>query len=131
MNCVYCGGETYTMIFVKDDGDPKGGYKPVCTDCAKRIRSEKIEAELKNVHRASDFSSWKKEDMSEAFWMHLIRFQKCPNKHSLSVMKTAFHWACHADHGLSNSFSNALNWCGIDLFEQSIKDLPFTDEVQN
>ena len=120
MKCEYCGKETNTILVVCSGGK----RQHVCHDCAKQMREEKIEAALMSVSKAADFSSWKREDMSEAFWMHLIRYQKHPNKHSLSVMRTAFLWACHDDHGLSNSFAHALDWCGIDFFEEMTKELP-------
>lgn len=120
MECIYCGAETNSMVFIQEHG----AYGAVCHDCARRKRKERIEESLGNVENASDFSSWKKEDMSEAFWIHLIEYQKCPNKHSLNVMQTAFLWACHDDHGLSNSFAHALDWCGIDFFEERLKELP-------
>lgn len=118
--CVYCGEETYTNIFVKE----LNRYAPVCRDCRDRMDRERIDAALADVKGASDFSTWKMSDMSDAFWTHLIRYQKHPNKRSLSIMQMAFLWACHADHGLSNSFSHAMQWCGIDLSEERHKDLP-------
>ena len=123
MTCEYCGGETRSLVVV----DHEHGYQAVCADCMRKLRQDRIEKELASVSQASDFASWKKEDMSEAFWMHLIRYQKCPNQRSLSIMRTAFLWACHDDHGLSNCFSHALKWCGIDFFAERLKDLPETD----
>lgn len=118
--CVYCGKGTYTSIFVKD----LGKYAPVCTECRDRMERERIDQALTDVKSASDFSTWKMSDMSEAFWTHLIRYQKHPNKRSLGVIQMAFLWACHADHGLSNSFSHAMKWCDIDLSEERRKTLP-------
>lgn len=118
--CIYCGCFTSRYIWVEQFK----AYCAVCEDCEKEQRRGHISARLRDVHGASDFSCWKMEDMSEAFWMHLIRYQKHPNKRSLNIMQTAYLWACHADHGLSNSFSHALDWCGVDLFNERRKELP-------
>lgn len=41
------------------------------------------------------------------------------------IMRRAFCWACHEDHGLSANFSNALKWCKLDLYEEAERtDLP-------
>ena len=120
-SCVFCGKKSFTSIWI----DEHGCYETVCSECMTKREHIKIEKELQKINCASDFKSWKKEDMSEAFWMHLIEYQKRPNKRSLSIMRTAYLWACHDDHGLSNSFYNALNWCGIDFFvEQKRTDIP-------
>jgi hypothetical protein len=33
-------------------------------------------------------------------------------------MRNAYSWAMHADHGLSNSFHNALKWAKIDIWKE-------------
>lgn len=30
-------------------------------------------------------------------------------------MAISYAWACHDNHGLSNSFKNAMKWAGVDL----------------
>lgn len=54
--------------------------------------------------------------MSELFWVHLGRYIKEPNEHSLSLMYMALLWACHDNGGLANSFRNALKMAKIDLY---------------
>lgn len=49
------------------------------------------------------------------------RYVKEPNPESLNYMDMAFRWACHDSHGLSNSFSHALKWAGIDLWAEDRK----------
>lgn len=123
MACFYCGKPAYTSFLIKDIGR----YEEVCPDCMREKRREFITEKLSSVKGPRDFSTWKKEDMSEAFWLHLIKYQKHPNKYSLSVMRTALLWAFHDDHGLSNSFTHAMEWCGIDLFKEIARDdLPDT-----
>lgn len=118
--CIYCGNDTCSYSFVKE----KDGYYPVCGECKRKKYSESVDARLPSVTNPRDFRSWTKEDMSEAFWLHLGRYARHPNRYSLSVIGMAFRWACHDDHGLSNSFANAMRWCGIDLFtEESRTDL--------
>lgn len=120
-NCVYCGAQSYSSSYVKE----MGGYVVLCKLCRKKLKQKDIEEKLKDVSRASDFKSWSKEDMSEAFWIHLGKYQKAPNRESLVVMYRALLWAHHDDHGLSNSFSHALEWCGINIdVEWERKDLP-------
>lgn len=121
MKCYFCGEHTITSRYCKETE----GYVPICDDCEDRRDRAKIEEQLKSVHRASDFKDWKKRDMSEAFWIHLGKYQKHPNKHSLAIIRRAYLWACHDDHGLSNSFYNAMKWCKLDLSTESERtDLP-------
>lgn len=120
-NCIYCGKMTSTSIRVEE----LGKYAPVCKECREKKKKERIENDLKGVQRADDFKHWKKEDMSEAFWIHLGKYQKHPNKKSLNIIYRAWLWAVHDDHGLANSFHNALKWCGLDLnIEIDRDDLP-------
>ena len=123
--CNDCKQPTSISHCFKEDGK----WIEVCTECWKKREAKRIEGALETVNHPSDFRTWKMDDMSEAFWMHLARYKKKPNRKSLDVMNQAFLWACHADHGLSNSFYHALKWCGIDLHtEQGRKDLPDTDK---
>lgn len=125
MKCEFCGKHTRSYSRKWIDGNPF----IICDECQKKEKAEKIERDLEAVKNPEDFKTWKKADMSEAFWVHLGRYKKKPNKRSLEVMYVALLWAYHDDHGLSNSFSHALKWCGIDLFaEQQRKDLPETDK---
>lgn len=124
MKCNFCGtyANSFSRVYVND--------KPLimCTECRKKKRIENIENDLKGVTEPYHFRGWKKEDMSEAFWLHLGRYKKKPNRKSLDIMYIALLWAYHDDHGLSNSFTHALKWCGIDLFtEKCRRDLPETD----
>ena len=70
----------------------------------------------------ADIREWSSSDLSQFFWNNLIEFQKHLNKGSISRMKLALAWAAHADHGLSNSFCNALRWCHIDLYADGKRD---------
>lgn len=100
-------------------------YVTICEECDDRLEKERIASALEEVNHPSDFKNWKMADMSEAFWTHLAIYHKCPNKKSLSIMNKAILWACHANHGLSNSFFHALDWLNIDLWkEQKRTDLP-------
>lgn len=84
-----------------------------------------IEDRLECITKSSDFKSWSKEDFSESFWIILAHYQKHPNRKDLNMLWTIFCWACHDDHGLSNSFRHALQWCKIDLnVESDREDLP-------
>ena len=105
-NCIDCGNKTNTYY---------SGIGPLCKDCYKKRDHEKILKAYENVTKCSDFKDWKGRDLSELFWIHLGKYVKEPNAKSFEVMEMAYRWACHADHGLSNSFRNAMNWAGIDL----------------
>lgn len=97
----------------------------VCGECNDKIERDRIDEKLKDVTEACDFKNWKMRDMSEAFWMHLARYKKCPNRKSLQIMNRALLWAVHADHGLSNSFYHALDWVGLNLHKElKREDLP-------
>lgn len=125
--CIRCGNWSNTLRKLK--GMDKYDY--LCDKCNNNIYMERIESDLENVSKPVDFKSWEKRDMSEAFWIHLGKYKKCPNQKSLDVIYTAYLWACHDDHGLSNSFRHAMKWCGIDLLtEIRRKDLPPNIEPQ-
>lgn len=78
-------------------------------------REERVEKAGDSVQKPGDFESWDGGDLSELFWIHLGRYVKEPNKHSLHVMEMAMLWACHDSHALANSFAHALKWAGIDI----------------
>lgn len=119
--CYMCKQKTNISIGAKIDGD----LVDLCPECSKRYHYATIETNLEFVEKPSHFKDWDHGDMSDAFWLHLGRYKKHPNQKSLSVMKNAWYWACHASHGLSSSFTHALDWCGIDLFEELERtDLP-------
>ena len=123
MKCEFCGGYTYTKQFVKKVG--RSAY--ICDDCLEKFEQEEVSDKLKAVQKTEHFKTWSKEDLSEAFWLHLGIYKKHPNRRSLNILEMAFHWACHDDHGLANSFNHAMKWCGIDLYtEFERKDLPET-----
>ena len=127
MKCEVCGAypRSYTQI------SENGQSRIVCTDCVRKLKASKIERDLKAVKEPKDFATWAKADMSEAFWVHLGRYKKKPNKRSLEIMYVALLWAYHDDHGLSNSFNHALKWCGISIHrEQMRNDLPETDKEE-
>lgn len=108
MVCFDCGKQTHTE-YGKYDG------APLCDECYNRRYQKELNNRSKDLQEASDFSTWKGRDMSELFWMHLGEYVKEPNEHSLSLMNMAYRWACHDNHGLANSFSNALKWAKINL----------------
>ena len=119
--CDMCKKETYGRI----GADVNGKHMYLCGKCYDKNKYETIERNLEKVEKPYHFRDWDHGDMSDAFWLHLGRYQKHPNQKSLSVMKNAWYWACHDSHGLSSSFSHALKWCGIDLFtELKRTDLP-------
>ena len=78
---------------------------------------------VRNAERSKNriVKTWDHGDMSELFWIHLGRYVKEPNPESLNYMDMAYRWACHDSHGLSNSFSHALKWAGIDLWAEDRK----------
>lgn len=94
-------------------------YGIVCSgNCYDWLREKKLEAAAKAIEKPSDFKEWEGQNMSEIFWIHLGKYVKHPNKYSLSLMRNAYSWAMHADHGLSNSFRNALKWAKIDIWKE-------------
>lgn len=120
--CADCGGKAYTRF--------NEGTLCLCWSCIRERERKEVMRKGEEVKRISDFSAWDMGDMSELFWSHLGIYQKTPNKHSLSIMERAIMWAHHADHGLSNSFENALRWCGIDLYKEVKRtDIPETADV--
>ena len=120
--CKDCGEYTTTLC-------SSYGYVELCDQCAHKRDQSRIAQSAQSVKEPCDFESWDSGDMSELFWMHLGKYVKEPNAESCRYMMLAFHWACHDNHGIANSFDNALKWAGIDLFaehqkwiEQSRKD---------
>lgn len=121
--CAVCG--TYEDVYYTRFSEKEQQNVSMCETCKTKHDKDLIEKRLVQVESARDFKEWSSEDMSEAFWIHLGKYQKRPNKYSLSIMIRAFTWACHADHGLSNSFDNAMRWCGIDWAnEKNRTDIP-------
>lgn len=109
--CVDCGGYSYTYY----------GCECLCVDCRKRRKQAEVIEKSKSINHCSDFRHWDSDDMSELFWIHLGRYVKEPNSESLHYMELAYRWACHDNHGLSNSFHNALAWAGLDLYDERCK----------
>lgn len=118
--CYYCKTpNTTTSVIVN------GKREHVCWKCYKEHKSDDLEKRLNSINKTSDFKDWEMRDMSEAFWIHLGKYQKNPNKKSLGIITMAYGWACHADHGLSNSFRHALDWCSLNISMESKRtDLP-------
>ena len=119
--CRICGERSYTSV----KNPASGLYEPICKECYHRERMAEIERRGDETKQACDFKDWDHGDFSDLFWLHLGRYVKHPNRHSLDMMRRAFCWACHEDHGLSANFDNALKWCKLDLHaEAKRKDLP-------
>lgn len=119
--CYMCKKEVNMSSYKEVDGK----LVSLCLECSKQHHYETIERNLEKVDKPNHFKDWDHGDMSDAFWLHLGIYKKRPNKKSLSVMKNAWYWACHASHGLASSFTHAFKWCGIDLFtELDRTDLP-------
>ena len=114
MRCVDCGKETHTS-YGKYNNDA------LCDACYKQRYHNELEEQSKSLQCTSDFKNWRSGDMSELFWLHLGRYVKEPNEHSLRIIAMAFRWACHDNHGLANSFSNAMKWAKIDLHVEERK----------
>lgn len=114
MSCYFCKAINTTTTLLID-----GKKETVCWNCYKAHKNDDIEKRLKDIKNTSDFSGWDMRDMSEAFWMHLGKYQQRPNKKSLNILRLAYGWACHADHGLSNSFRHALDWCRIKFSQEN------------
>ncbi len=78
---------------------------------------EELEIRAKNIKSSSDFKTWKHRDLSELFWICLGRYVKEPNGNDLQMMRRAYLWAVHDNHGLANSMSHAMKWAGIDIYK--------------
>lgn len=111
--CAWCNrGITLSSIGSKG--------KTFCSvSCLKAFNQNRIERAAEGIKDACDFKDWSKHDLSEIFWIHLGRYVNHPNKHSLSLMRSALSWANHDDHGLSNSFRHALAWAKIDIWKEA------------
>lgn len=75
----------------------------------------------KDYHCEAQFKGWEGKDLSDAFWYALGSYQKKPSLEAFKIMELAYNWACHADHGLSNSFYHAWKWSGFDFAEEYMK----------
>lgn len=107
--CIDCGGATNTYY---------SKIGPLCDHCYQKRDEDRLEHQAKKLSECSDFKTWTMRDMSELFWLHLGRYVKEPNAESFRYMEMAYRWACHADHGLSNSFNHAMRWANIDMFTE-------------
>lgn len=111
-NCVNCGADTPCIV-------SRIGY--LCKDCRDKEHQLRVIDKSQSLTKPSDFKTWDSGDMSELFWVHLGRYVKEPNPQSLKFMDMAYRWACHDSHGMANSFKHALDWAGIDLWEEDEK----------
>lgn len=110
-SCVDCGVRSNSYY----------GNECLCQDCRKKRKQAEVIEKSKELTKCSDFKNWDSGDMSELFWIHLGRYVKEPNRESLYYMELAYRWACHDNHGISNSFRHAMEWAGIDLWEEERK----------
>jgi len=108
--CERCGKPVYVSY--------NGVY--LCEDCLNKQIEENIEKKSKDIKKADDLAGWSSEDVSEMFWINLGKYVKEPNEETKSKLKTAFYWAVHSDHGLSNSFMNALKWAKVDIWNNNV-----------
>ena len=94
-----------------------GGAR-LCYPCAEKRKQAQVIEKSAEIQHSYDFKTWDHGDMSELFWIHLGRYVKNPNAESINYMYMAYLWACHDSHGLSNSFTHAMKWAGIDLYKE-------------
>lgn len=109
--CQDCGAYTCVSYGKYDDA-----Y--LCDECYKKRNQDHVVKQSEELKEPSDFKSWNKGDMSELFWIHLGRYVKNPNEESFRYIGMAFSWACHDDYGLANSFKNAMDWVGFDMYTE-------------
>lgn len=107
--CNICGAKANTTYM-------EYGGKIMCDNCYKQVRDNDILKRSQMLQKCSDLQSWSGEDMSQLFWIHLGKYIKEPNEESKAYMRMVYNWACHANHALSNSISNALKWAKIKLY---------------
>ena len=112
MKCELCGEKTCCTTTLRCDD---GVVRDVCDECYDKKKRERISKICDSVVEPSSFQGVRKEDLSECFWTHLGIYAKHPNKKSLGVIHMAFLWACHDDHGLSNSFLHAMEWADVPI----------------
>lgn len=103
--CEDCGAVTNTQY----------GNTFLCDACHKKRETERLEKAAESVQESSDFKSWKHKDLSELFWICLGRYAKYPNEHDLALIRRAYLWAVHDNHGLANSMKHAMDWVGVKL----------------
>ena len=65
------------------------------------------------IENASDCKSMTHEELSNAFWDELGKYNKHPNPESLNNIERLWEWACHASHELSKAFTDAMKWSKI------------------
>lgn len=114
MKCADCGENTYVTY-------SSYGSIPLCDSRYERREHKKLEEKSVEIKDVTDFAGWKHRDMSELFWLHLGKYIKKPNEHSIALMYMAYRWACHDNVGLANSFHHALKWANIDLYGEMEK----------
>ena len=111
--CEDCGEYTHTCY----------GNVHLCENCYEKRERERIIEQSKELKETSDFETWDSGDTSpEENPKEAISFLAARlDAESIKYMTMAFYWACHDNHGIANSFSNALKWAGIDLFAERLK----------
>lgn len=114
--CHDCGRGACSFTLVRDK--QAGKIISLCNECFDKREKDKLMEKAASVSKCSDFKEWSGRDLSELFWVHLGIYQKDPNPKSYKIIEMAYRWACHADHGLSNSFRHAMKWAGIDILTE-------------
>lgn len=110
VKCYLCDAATSATRCWKEKD---GVSHDVCFACHDKKKAERITEICNSVTAPSSFKGVRKEDLSECFWVHLGIYAKRPNKKSLAIIRRAYGWACHDDHGLANSFRHAMIWVGV------------------
>lgn len=116
MNQLYCQKCRKPVNQIIDD-------RPICDSCLEKEYIESLRAKETGIQEAKDFKTWRLEDVSELFWIHLGLYQKNPNTKSLGIMRAAYNWAVHESKGLANSFHHALKWAGIENIYKEYRKL--------
>ena len=108
--CCICGRDAWSVT------RHKGSL--YCSECYEIIKLNQILDASQSVHKAEDLQGWDHGDMSDLFWHHLGKYVKDrdPGAH-FPIMKSCLYWAFHDSHGLSSSFTHALEWAKVDLNE--------------
>ena len=71
MKCYICKKEICCSRLEKIDGK----LVDICFECSKKRKYATIETNLESVERPYHFKDWDHGDMSDAFWLHLGKYQ--------------------------------------------------------
>lgn len=90
----------------------------ICIECNSKQIKQEIYDKASRTESCSDFKEWSERDRATAFCEAFGRYVKEPNEKDIRTIMRIFHWATHADKGMSVTIRYAFEWANMKLHEE-------------